>query len=138
MTIIDEQNRRRSRIILLVDDARENLLILKAIIEGAGYTFMGARSGGECLGYVQRAVPRLILLDVEMPEMDGYETCRRLRGSQSLRQTPIVFLTARNDAGSVRQGLEAGGNDFMTKPIKKNALLERVDYWSTRVIPKKP
>jgi CheY-like chemotaxis protein len=123
---------RRSKIILAVDDVQENIVMLRGIIELYGYSFLSAASGPECLTLVTRVVPRLILLDVQMPVMSGFETCRRLRENPALRNVPIVFLTASKTTEDVRAGIRAGGNDFIVKPFDPQKLLSRVDHWIGR------
>jgi CheY-like chemotaxis protein len=126
---------RRSKIVLGVDDETDNLLLLKSLIEGAGFMFISASSGAECLTLVQRVQPRLILLDIQMPGgLDGYATCRRLRESPQLRSVPIVFLTARKTREDVMECLKAGGNDFIVKPFDPMKMIERVEYWVGRRI----
>src|SRR5689334_8053478 len=83
-----------SKIVVGVDDAPENLLLLKAIVEAGGYTFIGTRTGAECLELACRIAPRAILLDIAMLGMNGFETCRRLRGIPELKQVPIAFVTS--------------------------------------------
>lgn len=124
-----------SKIVMGVDDAKENLLILKAIIQSAGFTFISAVGGHEAIALIRRAVPRLILLDVEMPGIDGFETCRRLRSDPALERTPIAFLTARKTAADVQAGIAAGGNDFIIKPFDREQLIERVRFWAARRAP---
>jgi CheY-like chemotaxis protein len=102
----------RGKIVLAVDDAPENLLVLHSMVEAAGFTFMGAKSGQECLSLAYRVAPSVFLLDIEMPKPDGFETCRHLRTRRELRSVPIAFLTARNSADDLKEGLAAGGNDF--------------------------
>jgi len=118
------------RTIIAVDDQPENLMILEAVLESAGYFFLAASSGPECLSLALRSSPRLILVDIQMPEMDGLETCRRLRGEWSLRRTPIAFLTARKAPEDVHAGLAAGGNDLILKPFDPAKLLARAEYWT--------
>jgi CheY-like chemotaxis protein len=122
----------RSKIVIGVDDLPENLTMLKSLLSAAGYQFLGVTSGPECLNIVHRAQPRLILLDVQMPEMDGFETCRRLRTIPEIRPVPIAFLTARKSREDVQAGLAAGGNDFIIKPFDTVKLLERVRHWVAR------
>ena len=123
-----------SKIVLGVDDAPENLFLLQAAVKAGGFTFMGAKSGMDCLNLVTRVMPRLILLDVEMPEMDGFETCRRLREYRELRHVPIAFLTARKSPEDVTRGLNVGGNDFIVKPFDPLKLIERVRHWTSRSV----
>lgn len=129
---IEDAAFRRNKMILGVDDQAENLMMLAAILEAAGYTFMGAASGADGLSLAARVSPRLILLDVQMPGMDGLETCRRLRANWGLRHIPVAFLTGRKSAEDVRAGLAAGGNDFITKPFDPVRLIGRVDHWTRK------
>lgn len=121
----------RSKVVLGVDDAPENLAFLKRAIEACGYTFVGAKSGVECLEMLGRVMPRVILLDIEMQPIDGFETCRRIRSMTGTDQVPIAFLTARKTANDVKAGLAAGGDDFIVKPYLIPKLRERVEYWMT-------
>src|SRR5689334_21296256 len=105
------------KLVIAADDAPEVLLLLKAALTGAGLSFMGAASAAELLALSLRVVPRLILLDVEMPEMNGFEACRRLRANRNLVRVPIAFLTARKTFEDVAEGLSSGGNDFILKPF---------------------
>jgi two-component system, OmpR family, response regulator len=125
---------RSGKTVLGVDDQPENLIMLEALIEARGYSFFGASSGADCLSLAMRVNPKVILLDVQMPQMDGFETCRRLRGMFLLKTVPVAFLTARKSPEDVRTGLAAGGNDFIVKPFDAERLLARVDYWMGRRI----
>jgi CheY-like chemotaxis protein len=120
------------RLVLAADDSPEILMLLHAVAEVEGYLFVGARSGIECLSLVTRLVPRLILLDIEMPEMSGIETCRRLRLNPALARVPIAFLTARQTVDDVATGMEVGGNDFIVKPFDRARLAERLLHWTSR------
>jgi CheY-like chemotaxis protein len=127
-----ESAARRSKIVLGVDDQPDNIMILESLIETQGFTFFGVNSGAECLSLAQRINPRLILLDIQMPEMDGIETCRRLRRVPAFATTPVAFLTARKAVEDVKAGIAAGGNDFILKPIDPEKLLARVIHWTSR------
>lgn len=120
----------RSKIILGVDDSPEDLALLNATLWAAGYTFVGAASGSDSLSLVHRCKPRLFLLDVEMPLLDGFETCRRLREIADLKTTPIAFLTACKTREHVKSGLAVGGNDFIVKPIDRDMVVQRVRHWT--------
>ncbi len=131
----DDMASRRAKIILAADDQPENLMILESLIEGQGFTFFGVETGLDAISLATRISPRLILLDVQMPLMDGFETCRRLRAIRELRPVPIAFLTARKASDDVRAGLLAGGNDFIVKPFDPEKLISRVVQWSGRRLP---
>lgn len=120
----------RSKVIVGVDDDADSLMLLDRVVGDAGYTFLGVASGQECLTLLARTVPRLVLLDIQMPDMDGFETCRRLRADKNLLHVPIAFLTARKTTEDVRKGMAAGGNDFIVKPYEPAKLTERLHYWT--------
>ena len=113
--------------ILIVDDTAENLTILGNILQGAGYTVKAALSGAVALRFASEAPqPDLILLDIMMPEMDGYAVLQTLRDNASLRNIPVIFLTALDDPGEVVKGLHAGAADYIAKPIQPEVVLARV------------
>ena len=102
--------------ILVIDDVPENLELLIATL-AADFDLQISTSGAQGLAYASETAPDLILLDVMMPEMDGYEVCRRIKADAQLRDVPVIFLTARNDAQAEGAGLELGAADYITKPI---------------------
>jgi CheY-like chemotaxis protein len=124
----------RSKVVLAVDDSAQDLALLNAIMMGAGYAFVSAASGEDCLSLIHRCTPRLILLDVQMPGLGGVETCRRLRENPQLKTVPVAFLSARKTRADVTEGLAAGGNDFIAKPIQRDTLLQRVHHWTNHRI----
>ena len=127
-----ERAARKGKTVLGVDDQPENLMILESLITAQGFTFFGVSSGPECISLAQRISPRLMLLDVQMPEMDGFETCRRMRAMFQLKHVPVAFLTARKGAADVAAGIGAGGNDFIVKPFDPEKLIARVLHWTGR------
>jgi diguanylate cyclase (GGDEF)-like protein/PAS domain S-box-containing protein len=113
--------------ILIVDDMTENLMILGNILQDAGYTVKAATSGALALRFASKApYPGLILLDIMMPEMDGYAVLRALRDNASLRDIPVIFLTALSDPDEIVKGLQAGAADYIAKPIQPEVVLARV------------
>jgi two-component system, OmpR family, response regulator len=128
----------RAKIVMGVDDTPENLSLVKFAVEASGYSFIGAPDGAQCLQLLTRFTPRLVLLDVEMPALDGYEICRRIRRIREMETVPIAFLTARKTAEDVRAGMAAGGNDFITKPFAMSKLKERIDHWVSRRLNRMP
>ena len=114
--------------ILAVDDVPANLNLLRTILEAVGMRFLGATSGPMALQIVQKTVPDLILLDVAMPEMDGFDVCKRLKGTETTRNIPVIFITARHEAESVMQGFQVGGSDYITKPFNKDEVLTRIRF----------
>jgi CheY-like chemotaxis protein len=131
---VDSTSGNRSKVIVGVDDVRANLALLDAALHSAGYTFIGASSGLDALDVLNRVRPRLILLDVRMPDMDGFETCRRIRLRDNLARVPIAFVTACKTEADVRACVAVGGNDFIVKPFTVAHLLERAAYWVSRPV----
>jgi DNA-binding response OmpR family regulator len=112
--------------ILIVDDIAENLNVLRHVLEPAGYRILGATSGEAALQIAARVVPSLVLLDVMMPGLDGFATCRALKQDPLTRHVPVVFVTAREDPAAVVQGFQAGGVDYVVKPFNREEVLARV------------
>jgi class 3 adenylate cyclase len=112
--------------ILVVDDNETNRDILVTRLEKNGYRTLQAADGEEALASVKQNLPDLILLDVEMPKLDGFEVCRRLRKDESLPFIPIILCTARAASQDVVTGLDAGADEYLTKPIDQAALVARV------------
>ena len=112
--------------ILLVDDNPTNLQVLYQTLEGHGYRLLAARSGKDAISIAQRAVPDLILLDVMMPDMDGFETCARLKADSVTRDCAIIFLSALTESSEKVRGLELGAVDFVNKPFQADEVLARV------------
>jgi diguanylate cyclase (GGDEF)-like protein len=111
----------------MVDDEEANLYALRLILESKGYRCLEASSGRETLEIAPQANADVVLLDIHMPELDGYEVCRRLKADPRTRDIPIVFLTARyRDHEEIARGLEAGAHDYVTKPFSAAELTARV------------
>ena len=111
--------------VLVVDDQPPNLRLLEAILGPRGYDVRTAESGKDALAAIAEGGIDLVLLDIVMPEMDGYEVCRRIRGHADTAYLPVVMLTASGDEQKIK-ALEAGADDFLTKPIDQSELLARV------------
>ncbi len=112
--------------ILMVDDDPGNLFLLAELLDLEGYQTQAAQSGEQALAMAAQINPDLILLDIMMPGMDGYEVCRRLREDEGLQSIPIIFLTALDDDCSRLRALQLMGDDFMTKPIDNELLLTKI------------
>ncbi len=112
--------------ILAVDDIPENLDVLLHTLEESGYEVLVATDGEQALKIAGEETPDVILLDVMMPGIDGYETCRRLKANPALEDVPVVFLTARDDIEGVIEGFTAGGVDYIVKPFQKEEVLVRI------------
>jgi len=112
--------------ILVVDDNEQNLTLIRVILQRHGYDSHLVRSGEEALRQVVEDPPDLILLDVMMPGMDGIEVCRRLKDDEETGLIPIVIMTALNQPEDKIRGIEAGADDFLTKPVHRDELLARI------------
>jgi len=112
--------------ILIVDDEKDVREILEYNISKAGYKVYTAKNGFDALGIIDAKKPHLVILDVMMPIMDGYETCSKIRGMPNNKQTIVVFLSARNEDYSQIAGFESGGDDYVTKPVNPKVLLSRI------------
>jgi signal transduction histidine kinase len=113
-------------LLLIVDDVSNNLQVLGSFLRDEDYEISAANSGKQAIAIAEDIHPDLILLDIMMPEMDGFETCRRLKSSDSTKDIPIVFLSARTDAEDVVKGFALGAVDYVTKPFNRLELLARV------------
>jgi two-component system, sensor histidine kinase and response regulator len=120
-----DENEKNARI-LMVDDNAQNIQVLGNILKERGYKISVSMNGNEALNFVNKTIPDLILLDIMMPEMDGFEVCRRLKENESTRDIPVIFLTAKTESDDIVKGFEVGGIDYVTKPFKKEELLVRV------------
>jgi DNA-binding response OmpR family regulator/DNA-binding CsgD family transcriptional regulator len=112
--------------LLVVDDVPANLSMLIDAASAAGYRVLLAESGERALKLAAKTTPDLVLLDVMMPGLDGYATCRRLKADPALREVPVIFLSALDDAADKVAGLEAGGLDYVAKPLNPAEVLARV------------
>ncbi len=112
--------------VLIVDDAPETLRLLSRIIEAEGYQALQSPSGELALKIAARALPDLILLDVRMPGMDGYQTCQRLKETDPLKDIPVIFLSGLDEPVDKVRAFRAGGVDYLTKPFQEDELLARV------------
>jgi len=113
-------------LVLVVDDSPNTLRMLTDAIEEAGMTVLVAREGEHALSIVEKVTPDVILMDAVMPGTDGFETCRRLKQNRALAHVPVIFMTGLSDTEHIIEGLEAGGVDYVTKPIVPGELLARI------------
>jgi CheY-like chemotaxis protein len=112
--------------VLVVDDNAQNVELMQAHLESLNCVTHVARDGVEALEQVPKVKPDLILLDIMMPRMSGFEVCRRLKADAKTRDIPIIMVTALNELGDYERGVECGTDDFLNKPINKLELLTRV------------
>ena len=114
--------------IMIVDDVESNRMLLKMILED-DYDILESASGAECLEQLQHNKPDIVLLDVNMPGMTGYEVCTEIRKHAKTATIPVVFISAMDNVEERLAGFEAGGNDYITKPIDPEHVIERVKYF---------
>jgi serine phosphatase RsbU (regulator of sigma subunit) len=119
--------------ILVVDDSPTNLQVLVPILSGNGHRILAARDGATALEIAAKAKPDLILLDVMMPGMDGFDVCRRIKAEPATRDTVVIFLSARGEVADKVSGLELGAIDYITKPIQAEEVLARVAVHLSRL-----
>ncbi|MGB0768650.1 MAG: response regulator [Phycisphaeraceae bacterium] len=114
-------------VILVVDDNEQNVELLQAYLESMPVEVHAAYDGVEALGKIDQGLkPDLILLDVMMPKMSGFEVCRKLKDDEATAQIPVMMVTALNELGDIERGVEAGTDEFLSKPVNKLELLTRV------------
>ncbi|MBI5864097.1 MAG: response regulator [Planctomycetes bacterium] len=116
----------RPRKILIADDNPQILELLEAYLEPIGAAVLTAADGEQALKAIEREQPDIVLLDVMMPKRSGFEVCRIVKESRRGPQIPIILITALNEVGDVERGRECGADDFLSKPVNKLELLERV------------
>ena len=122
-----EPNPPRPEKILLVDDVPANLAVLTGTLEPEGFEILAVANGTDALRVAARARPALILLDVMMAQLDGFETCRRLKQQEETREIPVIFITARNETENMLAGFRAGGVDYVVKPFEAAEVVTRVN-----------
>ena len=113
-------------VVLAVDDTPENLDVVKGLLS-AQYVVKAAINGMMALKIAEKKPPDLILLDIRMPNMDGYEVCRKLKANEATADIPVIFLTGESDAASAADAQAAGAAGYITKPIDPDALLAQID-----------
>jgi DNA-binding response OmpR family regulator len=113
-------------VILAVDDKPENLSLLFDLLDGKGYEVLVSQNGESALARAEATQPNLILLDVMMPGIDGFETCRKLKANHATTGIPIIFMTAVTETAEKVKGFELGAVDYITKPIQAKEVLARV------------
>ncbi|MHC4810935.1 MAG: response regulator [Planctomycetota bacterium] len=112
--------------VLLVDDNQQNLELMQAYLEALPCRIVTCRDGVEAIEAVDRETPDLVLLDVMMPRMSGFEVCRKIKQSPATRDIVVIMVTALHEVGDFERAIECGTDDFLTKPVNKLELLTRV------------
>jgi DNA-binding response OmpR family regulator len=113
--------------LLIADDERDVRELIIFALRFAGYEVQGVSNGEDLLSLVKENMPDLIIMDVRMPKMNGYEACKILKADSSTSSIPVIFLSARGNDEDVKAGFEAGGIDYILKPISPDKLTEKVD-----------
>ena len=116
----------QSDVVLVVDDSADTLSMLSQVLDVAGLTVLIALDGEQGVNIAGKMTPDIILLDAIMPNMDGFETCRRLKQDPALSDIPVIFMTGLSETEDIVKGLEAGGVDYVTKPINAPELIARM------------
>ena len=125
-TAVDNDARIAESKILVVDDNEQNLELLVAYLETLGCPVVTAVDGVDALEKVAAEKPDLILLDIMMPRMSGFEVCRKIKSDPTTRDTPVIMVTALNELTDIERGVESGTDDFITKPVNRLELTTRV------------
>ncbi len=113
-------------LVLLVDDNPQNLQVLGQTLQNSDYEIAMALSGKEALRFLEDENPDIILLDVMMPEMNGYDVCKKLKENDKWKNIPVIFLTAKTEVDDIVAGFDAGGVDYISKPFNSRELIARV------------
>ena len=116
-----------SKLVMLVDDAPDNLKMLSSALDSAGYMVIVATDGTSAIERMDYVLPDIVLMDAIMPDMDGFETCRRLKMHHNAAQVPVIFMTGLTEPEDVVRGFQAGGIDYVTKPIDVDVVLARLE-----------
>lgn len=116
-------------ILLVVEDAPDNLALIEQIFDGSGYIIQAAQDGMAAMAWLETNLPNLILLDLSLPAMDGWEIARRLKANDRTRDIPIVAITANAMLGDKEAAIAAGCDDYLPKPLDIEQLENRVTYW---------
>jgi len=116
----------KTPVVLVVDDNQQNLELLQVYLEDIDCRTIPARNGLEALEIIKREPPDLILLDVMMPKMSGFEVCKRIKNDPKTSDIPVIMVTALNEFRDIERGIDSGTDDFLSKPVNKLELLTRV------------
>ena len=112
--------------VLIIDDTPKNIQVVGNFLQNEGYELSFATSGEEALNILSNEIPNIILLDVIMPEINGFDLCEKIKSIREYKKIPILFLTIKTDSESIIKGFESGGVDYITKPFNPHELLARI------------
>jgi CheY-like chemotaxis protein len=121
-----EKEQEKTPVVLVVDDNQQNLELLQAYLEDIDCETVPAHDGPEALEIIADSPPDLILLDVMMPKMSGFEVCKRIKNDPKTSDIPVIMVTALNEFGDIERGIDSGTDDFLSKPVNKLELVTRV------------
>ena len=121
-----EKGQEQKPTVLVVDDNQQNLELLQAYLEDVDCRAIAARDGIEALKIVSKDTPDLILLDVMMPKMSGFEVCKRIKNDPKTADIPVIMVTALSEFGDIERAIDSGTDDFLSKPVNKLELLTRI------------
>jgi CheY-like chemotaxis protein len=121
-----EKEQEKTPMVLVVDDNQENLELLQAYLEDVDCETTPAHDGPEALKIIAKSPPDLILLDVMMPKMSGFEVCKRIKNDPQTGDIPVIMVTALNEFGDIERGIDSGTDDFLSKPVNRLELVTRV------------
>ncbi len=124
--IKDDTGQDKTPIVLVVDDNQQNLELLQVYLEDVDCQSIPACDGPEALDIIAKEPPDLILLDVMMPKMSGFEVCRRIKNDPKTSDIPVIMVTALNEFGDIERAIDSGTDDFLSKPVNKLELLTRI------------
>lgn len=125
-TIKDDTGQDKTPIVLVVDDNQQNLELLQVYLEDVDCQSIPACDGPEALDIIAKEPPDLILLDVMMPKMSGFEVCRRIKNDPKTSDIPVIMVTALSEFGDIERAIDSGTDDFLSKPVNKLELLTRI------------
>ena len=121
-----DENQERQPVILVVDDNQQNRELLQAYLEDVDCLTVPANDGLEALDIIKKDPPDLVLLDVMMPKMSGFEVCKRIKNDPKTTDIPVIMVTALTEFGDIERGIDSGTDDFLSKPVNKLELLTRI------------
>jgi two-component system alkaline phosphatase synthesis response regulator PhoP len=121
-----KKEQEKTPVVLVVDDNQQNLELLQAYLEDMDCETVPAHDGPEALEIIGNSAPDLVLLDVMMPKMSGFEVCKRIKNDPRTSDIPVIMVTALNEFGDIERGIDSGTDDFLSKPVNKLELVTRV------------